>query len=52
MISIEPNSYKEGVLFITPKSLRNKFLLKRSVVLLTVGIGIFMTVIGIKKLKT
>ena len=25
MISIEPNSYKEGVLFITPKSLRNKF---------------------------
>ena len=33
------------------KSLRNKFLIKRSVVLLTVGIGIFMTVIGIKKLK-
>ena len=25
MISIEPNSYKEGVLFITPKALRNKF---------------------------
>jgi len=25
MISIEPNSYKEGVLIITPKSLRNKF---------------------------
>ena len=25
MISIEPNSYKEGVLFITPKVLRNKF---------------------------
>ena len=25
MISIEPNSYKESVLFITPKSLRNKF---------------------------
>ncbi len=25
MISIEPNSYKEGVLFITPKTLRNKF---------------------------
>ena len=25
MISIEPNSYKEGVLFITPKPLRNKF---------------------------
>ena len=25
MISIEPNSYKEGVLKITPKTLRNKF---------------------------
>ncbi len=25
MISIEPNSYKEGVLIITPKSFRNKF---------------------------
>jgi len=25
MISIEPNSYKEGILFITPKALRNKF---------------------------
>ena len=25
MISIEPNSYKEGFLFITPKVLRNKF---------------------------
>tara|TARA_Y100000589_G_scaffold145358_1_gene139060 strand:- start:16361 stop:17305 length:945 start_codon:yes stop_codon:yes gene_type:complete len=25
MISIEPNSYKEGVLTITPKTLRNKF---------------------------
>ena len=25
MISIEPNSYKEGVLIITPKSYRNKF---------------------------
>ena len=25
MISIEPDSYKEGVLFITPKALRNKF---------------------------
>jgi len=25
MISIEPNSYKEGFLFITPKALRNKF---------------------------
>ena len=25
MISIEPNSYKEGVLFITPNVLRNKF---------------------------
>jgi len=25
MISIEPNSYKEGVLIITPKALRNKF---------------------------
>ncbi len=25
MISIEPNSYKEGVLLITPKPLRNKF---------------------------
>ena len=25
MISIEPNSYKEGLLFITPKALRNKF---------------------------
>jgi len=25
MISIEPNPYKEGVLFITPKTLRNKF---------------------------
>ncbi len=25
MISIEPNSYKEGILLITPKSLRNKF---------------------------
>ena len=25
MISIEPNSYKEAVLFITPKTLRNKF---------------------------
>ncbi len=25
MISIEPNSYKEGLLTITPKSLRNKF---------------------------
>ncbi len=25
MISIEPNSYKEGLLRITPKSLRNKF---------------------------
>ena len=25
MISIEPNSYKEGLLFITPKVLRNKF---------------------------
>ena len=25
MISIEPTSYKEGVLFITPKVLRNKF---------------------------
>ena len=25
MISIEPNSYKEGVLFITPNALRNKF---------------------------
>ncbi len=25
MISFEPNSYKEGVLFITPKVLRNKF---------------------------
>ncbi len=25
MISIEPNSYKESILFITPKPLRNKF---------------------------
>ncbi len=25
MISIEPNSYKEGFLYITPKALRNKF---------------------------
>ena len=25
MISIEPNSYKEGILIITPKSFRNKF---------------------------
>ena len=25
MISIEPNSYKEGILTITPKTLRNKF---------------------------
>tara|TARA_Y100000589_G_C26926233_1_gene536477 strand:- start:219 stop:743 length:525 start_codon:yes stop_codon:yes gene_type:complete len=25
MISIEPNSYKEGLLTITPKALRNKF---------------------------
>ena len=25
MISIEPNSYKEGILIITPKALRNKF---------------------------
>tara|TARA_B100000963_G_scaffold8974_1_gene7027 strand:- start:8873 stop:9601 length:729 start_codon:yes stop_codon:yes gene_type:complete len=33
------------------KSLRNKFLLKRSIVAAVVGLGIFLTIFGIKKLK-
>tara|TARA_R110002012_G_scaffold26744_1_gene86510 strand:+ start:2056 stop:2784 length:729 start_codon:yes stop_codon:yes gene_type:complete len=33
------------------KSLRNKFLVKRSILVAAVGVGVFLTIVGIKKLK-